>query len=78
MKKRRAQRVFVIQRVADGLFCANVRSPEWVEDVADADFVSQTKFKGIVRAEWGRDLEDYSLCEVAPVLIAAEERGENE
>ena len=69
--KKRAQRVYVIQRVEDGLFCANVRSrsPEWVQDVTEADFVSAMKFTGIVRAEWGRELDDYRLREVAPVLI---------
>lgn len=65
----RAQRVFVIQRVKDGMFCKNLRSPVWTEDVGEADFLSATKFKGIVLADWGRDMCDYRLCEVKPSMI---------
>lgn len=67
-KKARAQKVYVIQRVSDGMFCSAVISPSWVPTVAEADFVSANKFKGIIRADWGRDIADYRMVEVVPAI----------
>lgn len=71
--QRRSQRVVVIQRKSDGLFYAappKSSSPDWVEDVALANFVSPMKVKSLIRAVWGRSEDDFRVLEVVPALVA--------
>lgn len=69
--QRRAQKVVVIQRKSDGLFYAappKSSSPDWVEDIALANFVSPMKVKSLIRAVWGRDEVDFRVVEVVPTV----------
>lgn len=69
--KSRAQKVVVIRRKEDGLYYAaskGASDPKWVEAVEGANFVAPGKVKSLIRAVWGRDLEDYETLEVVPVL----------
>lgn len=72
MQDQRHQRVFVIQRVSDGLYYhapKGAHSPLWTKDLWRANFIAPTKAKSTIRAVWGRDMEDYVVREVVPMLI---------
>lgn len=73
MKMRRNQRVFVVQRKSDEMFCTNLKDPNWSGDIRLAAFIAKTKFQGVVRAVWGRDMDDYRLIEVVPARLDDQE-----
>lgn len=71
MMKPRAQKVMVIRRKSDGLFYYAPKgstTPQWSEDLEQANFIAPSKVKSLIRVDWGRDLEDYEVLEVVPKL----------
>lgn len=70
--KRRSQKVLVIQRRADGAFYhapKGSNAPQWTDDVRLANFVSPKRVRGLIRADWGRNEDDFRTREVVPTLM---------
>ncbi len=68
---KRAQPIFVIRRKADGFYHYGPKggSPRWIDDIAQANIISRSRVTGKIRAEWGLDLDDFEVVEVAPRIF---------
>ena len=72
---KRSQRVMVVQRRSDGMFWKQQKNgiAQWTPDIREANFISPNRVKGLVRATWGRDLEEFRALEVVPALMDEQE-----
>lgn len=66
---RAAQQIYLVRRRSDGQFLHCGKSA-FTDDPAQAFLVSRTKFRGLIRVDLGRDVEDFEMVEVVPSLPA--------
>lgn len=65
--RRHKQRIFVTRRKSDGKFLREDKGG-WTDEVVHAHLISRTKFKGLIRADLGLNMDQVDMVEVEPML----------